>query len=55
VLNLRRMVANQDGVTLVEYALLLSLIAVIIVAAAQSFGTALQGMYAKIASTLQAA
>ena len=52
---LRRLLASEDGATLVEYALLISLIAATIIGSAKLFGNALYNMYVRIAQTLQGA
>lgn len=49
---LHRMADNQTGASLVEYALLVSLIAIVAVAAVAAFGGALATEYSGIADTL---
>jgi pilus assembly protein Flp/PilA len=48
----RRVLCEENGVTAIEYALIASLIAVVIVGAVTSLGITLQDTYAAIANAL---
>jgi pilus assembly protein Flp/PilA len=49
---LKRFVLDENGVSAIEYALLASLIAVVIIGAVTSVGTTLQGLFNNVASKL---
>ena len=51
--NFKQFLANEDGVTAIEYALLASLIAVFIVAAVQTVGTRLSTVFTEVGSSLK--
>jgi pilus assembly protein Flp/PilA len=44
----KQFLANEDGVTAIEYALLASLIAVFIVAAVQALGTRVSAVFTEV-------
>ena len=52
---LRNLIADEQGASMVEYALLVSLIALIAVAAVQVFGSELSSEFSEIASSVSAA
>jgi pilus assembly protein Flp/PilA len=47
---LRRFLRNEDGATSIEYALLASGVAGVIVAVVTAMGTAIQGMYQSVSN-----
>jgi pilus assembly protein Flp/PilA len=47
---LRRFLRNEDGATAIEYALLASGVAGVIVAVVTAMGTSLQGMYQSVSN-----
>jgi pilus assembly protein Flp/PilA len=49
----RRLVRDQSGATAIEYAMIASGIAVAIIAAVNSLGTATSGMYGTVATALK--
>ncbi len=49
---MKRFKADEDGATAIEYGLIATLIAVAIVAAVSSLGTATNGMYEEINDTM---
>ena len=49
---LRRFVKDQSGVTAIEYGLIASLIAVVIIAAVTAIGTDLTGTFQSVANQL---
>jgi pilus assembly protein Flp/PilA len=49
---LYRFIQDDDGVSAIEYALLASLIAVVIIGAVTTVGTTLQGLFNNVASKL---
>lgn len=49
---LKAWLAEQDGQDLIEYALLIGLIALVVIAAVTLGGTAIQGIWTKISTTL---
>jgi pilus assembly protein Flp/PilA len=49
---LRRFLDNEDGATAIEYALLASGIAGVIIATVTAMGTSLQGMYQSVSDAL---
>ena len=49
----KQFLANEDGVTAIEYALLASLIAIFIVAAVQTLGTRLSTVFTEVGSSLK--
>ena len=49
----KQFLANEDGVTAIEYALLASLIAVFIVAAVQTVGTRLSTVFTEVGSSME--
>lgn len=50
--NLMRFVKQEDGATAIEYGLIASLIAVVIVAALTSLGTGLKATFTTVAGSL---
>jgi pilus assembly protein Flp/PilA len=48
-----RFLANEDGATAIEYALIASLIAMVIVAAVTSVGTTLSGTFSNVAGSVK--
>lgn len=48
----KRFLRDEDGATMVEYALMLALIAVVCIVAVTSIGTGANGMFNKIATDL---
>ena len=50
---LRRLLRDEEGVTAIEYGLIAALIAVAIVAAVTTVGTNLNGVYTKVANSMQ--
>jgi len=48
----KRFVRDEDGATMVEYALMLALIAVVCILAVTAIGTGANGMFNKIADDL---
>jgi pilus assembly protein Flp/PilA len=48
----KRFLRDEDGATMVEYALMLALIAVVCIAAVTTIGTGANGMFTKIANDL---
>jgi pilus assembly protein Flp/PilA len=51
---LRNIHANEDGASLVEYGLLVALIALVVVAALTATGTSISALFNNIASNLSA-
>jgi pilus assembly protein Flp/PilA len=49
---LKKFVRGEEGATMVEYGLMVALIAVVCVAAVTLVGTSLQGMFTSIAGSL---
>jgi len=49
----KQFLANEDGVTAIEYALLASLIAIFIVAAVQTLGTRVSAVFTEVGSSLK--
>jgi Flp pilus assembly pilin Flp len=49
---LRAAVRNEGGASVVEYALLLALVALVVITAAQSLGTALSGFFSGAAGSV---
>ena len=49
----RRLVSDQSGATAIEYAMIASGIAVAIIAAVNSLGTATSGMYNNVSTALK--
>ena len=47
-----RFVREDDGATMVEYGLMVALIAVVCIAAVTALGTAVSGMFANVASNV---
>ena len=47
-----RFVANESGVTAIEYGLIAALVAVVIIGAVSSMGTGLSTTFSKVASSL---
>lgn len=47
---IRRFMRDEDGVTAIEYALLASLIAVVIAVAVGSLGTSVNGLFTRVAA-----
>ena len=47
-----RFVANESGVTAIEYGLIAALVAVVIIGAVSSLGTGLSTTFSKVASSL---
>jgi pilus assembly protein Flp/PilA len=52
---LRRFLTDEEGATLAEYALLLGLVAVALIAVIGPFSTAIQGSFTKATDALNAA
>jgi pilus assembly protein Flp/PilA len=52
ILNLRRLLASEDGPTAVEYAVMLALIVVVCLTAIQSIGTNANNTFSTIATML---
>ena len=52
LLRLRNRVASEKGATMVEYGLMVALIAVVVVLAVGPLGTAISGMFAGIAGSI---
>jgi Flp pilus assembly pilin Flp len=52
---IRKFVVNEDGQDLIEYALLVALIAIACIVAVQRAGTSISGVLNNIAGTLEAA
>jgi len=50
--NMQRFAQDEEGVTAIEYGLIASLIAVVIIAAVTTVGTNLSGIFAYIATKL---
>lgn len=50
---LKQFLASQDGVTSIEYALIASLIAIVIVAAVQGVGTQLSTAFTEVGNSLK--
>jgi pilus assembly protein Flp/PilA len=51
--HLKNFIRNQDGVTAIEYALIVSLIAVFIVAAVQAVGTKVSTVFTEVGNSLK--
>jgi pilus assembly protein Flp/PilA len=49
----KQFLANEDGVTAIEYALLASLIAIFIVAAVQTLGTRVSTVFTEVGNSLK--
>ena len=49
----KQFLANEDGVTAIEYALLASLIAIFIVASVQTLGTRVSAVFTEVGSSLK--
>jgi len=52
-LGIQRFLSNEEGVTAIEYALIASLIAVVIIAAVAAVGTNINNTFTKIATCLR--
>ena len=50
---LKQFLASQDGVTSIEYALIASLIAIVIIAAVQGVGTQLSTVFTEVGNSLK--
>ena len=50
---LKRFLASEDGVTSIEYALIASLIAIVIIAAVQGLGTQLSTVFTEVGNSLK--
>jgi len=52
VVQLQRYLRNEDGATAIEYGLIASLVAIIIIAGLTVAGTSMRTMYSNLASTV---
>ena len=48
----KNFIRNEDGATAIEYALIASLIAVVIIGAVQTVGTKVSGVFSQVGSAL---
>jgi len=51
--HLKNFIRNQDGVTSIEYALIASLIAVVIITAVQALGTKVSTVFTEVGNSLK--
>lgn len=50
--NIKRFMQDEEGVTAIEYGLIAALIAVVIIGAVQTTGTAVSGTFAAVAAAI---
>jgi len=48
----KKIVKGQEGATMVEYGLMLALIAIVCIAATAAIGTSASGLFSRVANTL---